>query len=153
MIQNFEIAIHYIESHPLEIYLVSVPAIGFPLALMSLFFYWLDWRMDEYWFLRWLKLPRFFLHMISYVETPFKKNLHMDYGLLDENCQNFENNGGTLYYVVATSCVWPIRVFLGLVGTVVFSVLCFIGLPFLIIKKICSLLVAPFEKKILKTLC
>lgn len=128
----------------LYVYLIGTIIIGLPMALLSLWFYKLEEKLDYHKHARLLKLVRNFIHPGSFGLTPSyehygRSNYKFNYeGPIGEFLGVFSENNGPIemMYIILSSLVWPIRIMLSVVNlgahiAASIAILPFIGLHFL----------------------
>lgn len=154
---NLRYLLAILAEDPLRFYLMGTIVIGLPMALVSLWCYWLEERLDWHWYFWPLKIARNFVHPCSFLCLPDcehepRSNYRMCYeGPIEEKLGNFESPGAIPFYLIASSLLWPLRLYLSLIASAVFiglyGIAVIINSPFLLLRGLCYLVCWPFRTK------
>lgn len=130
------------------LYLLGTLLVGLPMALVSFWCYKLENDLDDFWWLWPLKIARNFLHPGSFLfladyelGDPPKRNYRINYeGPISDVLDNLSEPGAVMYYLIVSSLMWPVRLYISLVASAVYVALVIIASPFYILKKFCDLI-------------
>ncbi len=135
-------------------YVAGIVLLGLPMALTSLWCYWMEEDLDNHWYYWPLKKVRNFLHPGSFIFLPDwehrpRSNYRMCYeGPIGTFIDNFDGAPASLlFYIVLASLAWPIRLIISGCAMAICIVVMGIATPFLILNLLCKLICLPFKKK------